>query len=64
MARRHTFNGTVELLETASIECRAQDGADDSYFVEADGEVLGTLPVRLEVAPHALRLLIPPGAQP
>jgi YegS/Rv2252/BmrU family lipid kinase len=64
IARRQTFNRTVELLETASIECRARNGADASFFVEADGEVLGSLPVRLEVVPHALRLLIPPGAQP
>jgi diacylglycerol kinase family enzyme len=32
--------------------------------VEADGEVLGFLPVRLEVVPQSLTLLIPPGAQP
>ena len=33
-------------------------------FVEADGEVLGHLPVRLEVVPHSLTLLVPPGVQP
>jgi diacylglycerol kinase family enzyme len=27
--------------------------------VEADGELLGTLPVRIEVEPQALNLLIP-----
>jgi diacylglycerol kinase family enzyme len=32
--------------------------------VEADGEVLGHLPVRIEMAPETLHLLIPPGAQP
>lgn len=64
LAGRHTFNGAVELLETPSIECRARNGARESFLVEADGEVLGSLPVRLEVVPHSLMLLIPPGIQP
>jgi diacylglycerol kinase family enzyme len=33
-------------------------------FVEADGEVLGKLPVKLEVVPHSLMLLVPQGVQP
>jgi diacylglycerol kinase family enzyme len=64
LAGRHTFNGAVELMETPSIECRAHNGARESLLVEADGEVLGCLPVRLEVVPQSLTLLIPPGAQP
>ncbi len=64
LAGRHTFKGAVELLETPSIECRAHNGGGESLFVEADGEVLGSLPVRLEVVPHSLTLLVPPGAQP
>jgi YegS/Rv2252/BmrU family lipid kinase len=64
MAGRHTFKGAVELLETPSIECRAHNGAGETLFVEADGEVLGFLPVRLEVVPQSLTLLVPPGAQP
>ena len=64
LAGRHTFNGAVELMETPSIECRAHNGARESLLVEADGEVLGCLPVRLEVVPHSLTLLVPPGAQP
>jgi diacylglycerol kinase family enzyme len=64
MAGRHTFTGVVELLETPSIECRAHNGAHERLLVEADGEVLGCLPVRLEVVPHSLTLLIPAGAQP
>jgi diacylglycerol kinase family enzyme len=61
---RHTFEREVELLDTPSIECRALNGAAEELFVEADGEVLGSLPVRLEVVPHSLTLLIPPDAQP
>ncbi len=64
MAGRHNFNGSVELLETPSIECRARNSSRESLLVEADGEVLGSLPVRLEVVPHSLTLLIPPGAKP
>jgi YegS/Rv2252/BmrU family lipid kinase len=64
VAGRHTFNGAVELLETPSIECRAHNGAGETLFVEADGEVLGFLPVRLEVVPQSLTLLVPSGAQP
>jgi YegS/Rv2252/BmrU family lipid kinase len=62
--RRHTFSGEIELLEVASVECRAQKGSTARLFVEADGEVLGSLPVRIEVVPQALTLLIPPDAQP
>jgi YegS/Rv2252/BmrU family lipid kinase len=64
LAGRHTFNGSVELLETPSIDVRAHNGSRESLLVEADGEVLGSLPVRLEVVPHSLTLLVPPGAQP
>jgi YegS/Rv2252/BmrU family lipid kinase len=64
LAGWHTFNGVVELLETPSIECRARNGARESLLVEADGEVLGCLPVQLEVVPRSLMLLVPPGAQP
>ncbi len=63
LAGRHTFKGAVELLETPSIECRAQNGSRESLLAEADGEVLGSLPVRLEVVPHSLTLLVPPGAR-
>jgi YegS/Rv2252/BmrU family lipid kinase len=57
---RHTFTGEIELLETMSVECRARNGSHAPVFVEADGEVLGSLPVRIEVVPRALTLLISP----
>ena len=62
--RRHTFSAEIELLEVASVECRARKGSAARLFVEADGEVLGTLPVHIDVVPQALTLLIPPDAQP
>jgi diacylglycerol kinase (ATP) len=41
-------------------------GNDSSahVYVEADGDVLGHLPARIEIAPQMLTLLIPPDAQP
>jgi YegS/Rv2252/BmrU family lipid kinase len=64
LAGRHKFAREVELIETPSIECRVRNGSKESFFVEADGEVLGLLPVRIEVVPHSLTLLVPAGAQP
>jgi YegS/Rv2252/BmrU family lipid kinase len=60
----HTFAREVELVETESVECRPRNESDESLFVEADGEVLGLLPVKIEVVPNALSLLIPRGAKP
>jgi diacylglycerol kinase family enzyme len=60
----HTFAREVELVETASVECRPRNGSKESLFVEADGELLGSLPVRIEVIPHAFMLLVPLNAQP
>jgi len=64
VAGRHTFSRNVELFETGHVECRSYNGSRETLFVEADGEVLGTLPARLDVAPETLNLLVPPGAQP
>ena len=64
IAGRHTFAREVELVESPSVECRARRGCNEPLFVEADGEVLGSMPVRIEVVPHSLNLLIPRGAQP
>ena len=65
VAGRHKFTGDIELLETASIECRTRNGSSAKVLVEADGEVLGHLPVRMEVAhPTTVQLLVPPLARP
>lgn len=61
---RHTYKRDVELVETAAVDCRAHNGSRETLFVEADGEVLGSLPARMEVVPQAIKLLIPRGAQP
>jgi diacylglycerol kinase (ATP) len=64
IAGRHTFNGKIEHVDAHVVECRACNGSHDAIHVEADGEVLGSLPVRIETVPQALTLLIPPHAQP
>ncbi len=61
---RQTFSRDIELLEADSVECRARNGSRAQVLVEADGEVLGALPVRIEVASQTVTLLIPPNARP
>jgi len=56
---RHSYSHTIELVKCVTVECRKREGSAEQLFVEADGELLGTLPVRIEVEPQALNLLIP-----
>jgi diacylglycerol kinase (ATP) len=64
VAGRHTFSNDVDLIEATAVDCRNRNGSKRTIYVEADGEVLGTLPARMDVANQTLTLLIPPGAQP
>jgi diacylglycerol kinase (ATP) len=64
IAGRHTFSGDVELLEAASVECHARNGSKIQIYVEADGEVLGALPAKMEIASETLTLLVPLDAKP
>jgi diacylglycerol kinase (ATP) len=61
--RRHTYSSEIESLDAVTVECRAIDGYAERVLVEADGELLGYLPVKMEIVPQALTLLIPPSAQ-
>jgi diacylglycerol kinase family enzyme len=61
---RQSFNHTIELLDADAVECRRSNGSTSHVLVEADGEVLGSLPARLEVARETVHLLVPPQAQP
>ena len=65
MFRLPAFSSSIELLEATSVECRSQRSTAPVY-VEADGEVLGSLPARIEMAPEdlTLTLLVPSGARP
>jgi YegS/Rv2252/BmrU family lipid kinase len=60
---RHPFSRAVERLEAEVVECQPLNGNRDQLRAEADGEPLGTLPVRMEIVPNALTLLVPQGAQ-
>jgi diacylglycerol kinase (ATP) len=64
MAGRQTFSNGVELISAKSVECNAAPDAKTPLYVEADGEVLGHVPVRMEMTCEKLTLLVPPGAQP
>lgn len=64
VGRRHTFNGKIELTDAVSVECVPRKGAKDNVYVEADGELLGGLPVQIDVVPNALKMLIPRDAEP
>jgi diacylglycerol kinase family enzyme len=64
LASRQTASSEVEFLQTDSVECAPRNGSRTKVYVEADGEVLGQLPVRIEIASQTLTLLIPPDAQP
>jgi diacylglycerol kinase (ATP) len=56
--------GGIDLVHSLKIDCRALDAAtaESRIFVEADGELLGTLPAAISVVPDALALLVPCGA--
>jgi diacylglycerol kinase (ATP) len=50
----------IELLHASGVNCRST-GEESRIFVEADGELLGTLPVEISVVPDALTILAPVG---
>jgi diacylglycerol kinase (ATP) len=61
---RQSFSRTIELLDADAVECRVFNGSKTRVFVEADGEVLGVLPARIELAREKLTLLVPSHAEP
>jgi YegS/Rv2252/BmrU family lipid kinase len=54
----------IDLVHSRKIDCRPLTDAtgDSRIFVEADGELLGTLPAAISIVPDALALLVPCGA--
>jgi len=64
MFGRQTFKHQIELLDAVSVECRPRNGSRGQVFAEADGELLGHLPVKIDIVPQAVTLLIPPNARP
>jgi diacylglycerol kinase (ATP) len=50
----------IEACEANSIVCTfPKSSASSRVFVEADGELLGTLPAKISIVPNALTLLFP-----
>jgi YegS/Rv2252/BmrU family lipid kinase len=49
----------IDLAHGVNVACRSKDEGSSRIFVEADGELLGTLPVEISVVPDAVTLLIP-----
>lgn len=50
----------IELVHSKKVTCEYQaTGTNSRIYVEADGELLGTLPAELTVVPDALTLLMP-----
>jgi diacylglycerol kinase family enzyme len=64
MIGRQNFSREIELLDAVSVECRLSSGSSPRVYAEADGELLGDLPVRIEIVPDAVTLLIPLNAKP
>lgn len=60
LRRRWTIPG-IDLAHSTKVSCRYQTPAHNQpkIYVEADGELLGTLPAEITVVPNALTLLAP-----
>jgi diacylglycerol kinase family enzyme len=61
LGRRWEIEG-FERLHCARLECRAHDLQAYRYglYIQADGELLGTLPATIRMVPNAFTLLMPP----
>ncbi len=52
----------IELAHADEVTCRPiTGGAHENIYVEADGELLGRLPITLSMVPDALTVLVPKG---
>lgn len=56
----------IELIHSSGVSCRVLASAAHvpRMFVEADGELLGTLPAQISVVPDAVNLLVPSENKP
>jgi diacylglycerol kinase (ATP) len=64
LGQRWTIPG-IDLVSSTKVSCEYRADSSSTHqqkiYVEADGELLGTLPVELTVVPDALTLLAPAG---
>ena len=56
---RPPYSSHIEVIECTSLECTQPANLTEQIFLEADGDVLGTVPARLEVVPDTITLLVP-----
>jgi diacylglycerol kinase (ATP) len=49
----------IDWAHSTTVSCRLRDESDGPIYVEADGEILGTLPAQIEMVPDALTVLAP-----
>ena len=49
----------IDLAYASKVMCRYSTATNSNIYVEADGELLGTLPAEITVVPNALTLLAP-----
>ena len=51
----------VELAHASELTCTQRNDTDQTIYIEADGELLGTLPATISMVPDAFNLLVPAG---
>lgn len=51
----------VELAYARALTCTQRSDTDQTIYIEADGELLGTLPATISMIPDAFNLLVPAG---
>ncbi len=64
LLRRNPTVAGIELAHSSRVRCRYAESSSfgagpQTVYVEADGELLGTLPAEITVVPDALKLLVP-----
>ena len=52
-------SGGIELANAERVDCRLADDSAQRVYVEADGELVGTVPATISMVPDALSLLAP-----
>jgi diacylglycerol kinase family enzyme len=52
-------SGEIELANAQRVDCRLADDSAHRVYVEADGELVGTVPATISMVPDALSLLAP-----
>ncbi len=61
MGARWSVSG-VDLAHATEVACTvdpANAASNNRVYIEADGELLGTIPAEISMAPNALTLLVP-----